>query len=290
MKYYCNGRPHRGSTGTKKESEARRILQERLGRVATGQPILPRVDRIRYEEASADLRAHYQVTGSRNLEEAEDRLTYLDAFFNGRRLAVIGPSDITTYVVQRQATGAANGTINRELAMLVRMLRLAYENGKLLRVPVIHKTKEANPREGFFERDQYEAVRRHLPPDLQAAVAIAYTFGWRMQSEVLTLELRQLDLDTGTLRLDPGTTKNDEGRLVYLTPELKGLLKAQVDRVRALMQRTKRIIPYLFPHLSGRHQGKRYGDFRKAWRTACREAMLEGLSEQVRAQKLEELH
>ena len=58
------------------------------------------------------------------------------------------------------------------------------------------------------------------------AVAIAYTYGWRMQSEVLTLERRQLDLEAGTLRLDPGSTKNDEGRVIYLTPEVKALLGA----------------------------------------------------------------
>ncbi len=132
-------------------------------------------------------------------------------------------------------------------------------------------------------------MSRHLPLDLQVAVALAYTFGWRMQSEVLILELRQLDLEAGMLRLDPGTTKNDEGRLVYLTPELKALLKGQVERVRALMQRTGRIIPYLFPHLTGLHQGKRYRDFRKAWKTACREAMLNGLTGQARVEKLKEL-
>ena len=38
--------------------------------------------------------------------------------------------------------------------------------------------------------------------DLQA-IAVAYTFGWRMQSEVLSLERRHLDLEAGTLRLDP---------------------------------------------------------------------------------------
>jgi integrase len=165
---------------------------------------------------------------------------------------------------------AANGTVNRELAVLSRMLRLAYEHGKLLRLPVIRKLKEAAPRQAFFERDAYEAVRRRLRPDLQVAVAIEYAFGWRCQSEVLSLERRQVDLDAGTIRLDPGTTKNDEGRLVYLPPDLKAQIAAQIDRVRALEVKTGRIIPYLFPHLGkGRRQGQRMRDFRKAWATAC---------------------
>ena len=67
----------------------------------------------------------------------------------------------------------------------------------------------------------------------------------------MTLERRQLDLEAGTLRLDPGTTKNDDGRLVYLTPELKALLAAQVDRVKALERTLGRVIPFLFPHLKG---------------------------------------
>lgn len=277
MKYYVNGKAIRESSGTGKETEARRILKEREGRVAAGQPILPRADRIRYEEAARDLREHYQVTGSRNLEEAGARFLHLEAHFTSRRLAAIGPADATTYARRRQEKGASNGTINRELAILNRMLRLAYENGKLLRLPIIRQLEEAPPRQGFFEREQYEAVRRHLPQDLQVAVSIAHTFGWRMQSEVLTLELRQVDLGAATIRLDPGQTKNDEGRLVYLTPELRGILKAQVDRVFELMHRTGRIIPHLFPHLSGRFMGQRIRDFRKAWKAACKAAGCQGM-------------
>jgi hypothetical protein len=41
VKYYENGRPKRESAGTTKETEAKRFLKEREGRVATGQPILP---------------------------------------------------------------------------------------------------------------------------------------------------------------------------------------------------------------------------------------------------------
>ena len=47
IKYYANGRPIRESTGTEKETEASRFLKAKEGRVATGQPVIPRADRIR---------------------------------------------------------------------------------------------------------------------------------------------------------------------------------------------------------------------------------------------------
>ena len=58
-------------------------------------------------------------------------------------------------------------------------------------------------------------MRRHLSADRQTACDVAYTFGWRMQSEVLTLERRHLDLASGRLTLRAGETKNDEGREVF---------------------------------------------------------------------------
>lgn len=276
-KYYQNGRPVRESTGTNQRKHAERFLKAREGAVATGQPILPRADRVRYEEAAAALRAHYTTTGERDLEEAQWRLTHLTRFFAERRLASLGPADATAYAAARQGQGAANATINRELAVLGRMLRLAYEHGTLLRMPILRKLKEAPPREGFFEPEAFLAVRRRLPEDLQVAITISYTYGWRMRSEVLALARRQVDLTTGTLRLEPGSTKNDDGRVVYLTAELKGLLAAHVERVKALERRLGRILPMLFPHLTGRRAGTLRRDFRKAWATACQAAGCPGM-------------
>ena len=201
--------------------------------------------------------------------------------FSGSRAARIDASIVTKYVEQRKAAGAANGTINREQGLLTRLLKLALENRGVTQLPVIRKLKEASPRQGLFEREQFEAVRKHLPDDLQAAATVAYTFDWRTQSEVLTLERRRLDVDAETLRLDSGTTKNDDGRLVYLTPELKTLLGRQVDRVKALERQLGRIIPWLFPHLPGMHisprlVGAQLKDFRKAWATACKLAGVPG--------------
>lgn len=50
----------------------------------------------------------------------------------------------------------------------------------------------------------------------------------------------------GTIRLDPGSTKNDEGRVVYLAPELTELLTAQVERVQTLSRELERVVPWLF--------------------------------------------
>jgi integrase len=203
-----------------------------------------------YDEAARDLRMHYETTGSRDPDEAAKRFKHLDGFFLGRRLASIGGADAGAYVAHRQKDEAANGTINRELAVLTKMLRLAYENGKLLRLRVIRKLKEASPRSGFLEVAQFEAVCRHLPEDLRVAVAVGYVFGWRVQ-EVLGIERRHVDLDRGTLALDPGSTKNDEGRIVYMPPDVKVAVAAQLARVDGLQRKLQRIVPWVFPNLRG---------------------------------------
>ncbi len=274
IKFYRNGRPFRQSTETFDMAEAKRKLKEREGEVAKGQFTGLTVDRLKYDDLAADLRRHYETTGTRNLKEADVRLKPLAAFFSGYKATAIDNGLATRYVQKRQAADVSNAAINRELAVLTKMLRLAYENKKLAWLPTIHKLKEAPPRSGFFEEADFLAVRSHLRPDLQLAVTIDYTYGWRTQSEVLTIPLAQVDLTTGTLRLEPGTTKNEEGRLVYLTPELAVMVAAQVERVKALSKRIGRIIPFLFPHLDGRRAGERIKDFRKRWLTACKNAGL----------------
>jgi integrase len=51
----------------------------------------------------------------------------------------------------------------------------------------------------------------------------------------------------------------------------------QLARVDALGRKLGRIIPDVFPHLTGPHRGERIAEFRKAWRVARRKAGLPGL-------------
>jgi len=50
-----------------------------------------------YDEAAADLRAHHQATGSRDLEEANFPLAHLDRFFGGWRLVAIDQGAVRQY-------------------------------------------------------------------------------------------------------------------------------------------------------------------------------------------------
>jgi integrase len=129
----------------------------------------------------------------------------------------------------RSAAPRGNAEINRELALLKRMFSLALQAGKLLYRPHIPMLRENNVRTGFFEPDQYRSVLSHLPGGVRPLIEFAYVTGWRIASEVLPLQWRQVDFAAGEVRLDPGTTKNRDGRTFPLTVELRRVLEAQRD-------------------------------------------------------------
>lgn len=222
---------------------------------------------LRFEEAAADLLTDYRVNGRRALSYVERLIRKaLTPRFGGRRMASLSTADVRAYVDQRQADGAANATINRELAALKRMFTLAIQAGKLLQRPHIAMLKEHNVRRGFFEREQFESVRRHLPKSLQTVATFAYLTGWRTKSEILTLQWTQVDRAVGVVRLEPGTTKNREGRtFVFGTiVDLAAAIETQWTEHERL--REKGIIcPWVF-HRSG----KPINFYRGAWQTACR--------------------
>jgi hypothetical protein len=52
---------------------------------------------------------------------------------------------------------------------------------------------ERNVRSGFFDDHMLDAVLAKLPAALRPVVQFAYVTGWRVQSEILPLEWRQVD-------------------------------------------------------------------------------------------------
>jgi hypothetical protein len=83
--------------------------------------------------------------------------------------------------VERLKAGASNAEINRELSALKRAYALALRAGKLITKPYIPTLKEDNVRTGFFEREQFECVRQHLPEHVKPVVTLCLYH--RMESQ-----------------------------------------------------------------------------------------------------------
>jgi len=76
------------------------------------------------------------------------------------RVPQITTPRISAYIESRINDGAANATINRELAALKRMLNLGAQQTPPIvdRVPHIPMLQENNIRKGFFEHDEFLAL------------------------------------------------------------------------------------------------------------------------------------
>jgi hypothetical protein len=65
-------------------------------------------------------------------------------------------------------------------------------------------------------------------------------------------------------------TKTKDGRTVVLTPDVRQLLKNQLERLEAFQKKTGKPSPYFFIHMSGPNRGERIQDSRRTWVTACK--------------------
>jgi integrase len=271
VKYQLAGRPVCVSSGSERKEEAKQLLREREHLVDTGAGITSQANRITFDEAAADLLTDYTTNKRRSLRVLTLRLEkHLTPFFARRRLLSITTTDVRAYTATRHAEGASNASINRDLIVVKRMCMLAMQAGKLMVRPYIPLLQEANVRKGFFEREQCERVKTHLPRYMRGIAAFAFITGWRTPSEILPLEWRHVDMKAGEVRLDAGTTKNGEARTFPLTRDLRRVLDDQLNIAQHLTR--ERGIPtrFVFCYTVGEKAGQRITEsgYNKQWRKA----------------------
>jgi len=184
---------------------------------------------------------------------------HLKAHFNDVPANGVTTDMVDDYIVARQRQKAAPATINRETALLKRMLNLGMRTKprKVASVPYFPHLKEADPRQGFLTQAEYDILRQHAKPLwLRTLLAVWFTFGWR-KTEVLRLRVRQVDLTRGTISLPPSSTKEKFPRVVAMTGEIKALL--------AMLMEGKTGGDYVFCRDEGRYKGMPVRDFRDDW-------------------------
>ena len=264
VKYYRNGKCYRESSGSDKKMVAKKLLEIREGEIAQGK--LPGIvfDATTFDQLAEGFCRDYRINQKKSLVRAERSVSHLKRFFEGIKATGITTPMIQQYVEKRIEEGAANATINRELAALKRMLNLGAKQTPPIvdRVPHIPMLRENNVRKGFFEHGDFIKLREALPEHLRGFATFGYRTGWRI-SEIAGLIWSQVDLDLGIVRLEVGESKNDEGRTVYLDEELKEVFNRQRER----RKRKGKLCPYVFPNRDGTD---RMIDIRSAWYACLR--------------------
>ncbi len=122
IKYYRTGKPYFESTHTRNESEAKRKLKLRKGRIVESKFPGLTAEKILFDELAKDLINDYKMNGKKSLDRVEHSLKHFNAHFLGVKTFNISTDQ--RYIVKRQEEGAENGTINRELSALQRMFSL----------------------------------------------------------------------------------------------------------------------------------------------------------------------
>lgn len=244
--YYVDGREVTESTGKADEQRAERVLRNKVAAARRGEAN-PHEDKVTLGDLCGIVRTDYDVNRRRSRKTLDYSLAHLLDYFAATAKAISLTTDrLRTYVASRQKEGAANATINIELALLGRGFTLAVQARRLgrNRVPYLPKLAqdEGRVRQGFFTREQVESLCTHLPMAIADIVLFLFFSAWRV-GEARTLEWRDYDRAGGVVRLRPEHSKNSVRECCQWTrassPTLSsGGLRRAVSIVRSSFTRT----------------------------------------------------
>ena len=295
--WYEDGVRKTKSTGTSDEREAQAFLNARLGKVATGEPdplparrtktSAPATNpalawRAAVEAYEKDQQRQKRGAVAQNLKTLAKHLTPV---FGTRTIDTITTRDLADFA-SAQLERFALATVRSHVAILRRLLNVAREQGHLAAAPTITLGEPDNARQGFFEREELDAILPQLPRYLQRPVTVAYCTGWRFNSEVVTLPWTQVDMGRRTMKLRTSKTGKPRTFPFRLFPELEAVFVELHAERQARRAAGLPVSPLVFVDdaqapLFNTSAGRRVGPLKQTtvwrpWRAALTRANVEG--------------
>src|SRR5262249_57963300 len=112
-------------------------------------------DGVTFDALASRYLTDFRVNARRSVVDAERNVRVLAEVFGTDRALDITVPRIAAYGEQRLADGMQPASVNRELAALRRMFKLAVMRGLLPTAPVVVLLAEHNVREGFMEPAEF---------------------------------------------------------------------------------------------------------------------------------------
>ena len=261
VRYYgMDGRQHE-EFGGETRAKAEKLLRQRVGEVAAGSPVRKAGGDVTVADCLKLVIADYRRNG-KDADIPQLRAeSVIGPVIGHERAASLTPRAIWAYVAKRRKDHVKDSTINRELSLLRRALRLAAsdEYGMIPRaVQVPHLDEGDNVRTGFLTPEEYERMKRALPEYLRPLLCFAYYTGLR-RSTLLALRLDQIDMEAGLVWVSRVQTKNRRSQTAPIVGEMRHYCASALARN----------VEYVFENA-----GKPIKSFKNAWHTARVEAGL----------------
>jgi integrase len=290
--YYVGGKEQKESAKTPDPQVATRLLNERMGSVATGQAPPAGAHRVTIAELLADRLALFEVEQRPSLQTEQGHIAVLTAALGPVRAVALTERMLQRFVADRRTAGDADATINRRLASLHSALRRG-QKAKPPRVTTIppfpHLDESGNVRQGFATVAQAEtifATLRARDADLADAVEWKFWTGMR-KGAIARLGWEQWDYETEMLRLPPPGRKKRTPKAIPLRQghPLRAIIDRRWARRKARAKETGSLEPLIFWRLyrGAPRPGLRPGDavavyqYRKAFARAAAAAGVPGL-------------
>jgi len=172
-----HGHRHFESSHSTEKKFADQLLKKRIAEFGVGRPVGAQVDKIKLGALLDGVVNDYVNNNRRSLRRVKVACDHLITYFKDAPAIAVTESRIERYKADRKQAGAANASINRELATLRRGFRLARK--QLSAVPEIRLLTEAPPRAGFLDPTDFTRLRDALPVDLRDPVSFLYHSAWR---------------------------------------------------------------------------------------------------------------
>ena len=223
-------------------------------------------------------RKDFTLRGCRSLRSLISESNHVKRHMGDLQAEDVATRTLRDYQATRKAEGVANSTINKELANLSAAFGLAATNEVIGAVPRFpRRLRPARPRQGFFEFEDYQAIRAELPGWAADVLDFGYYSGWR-RSEVTGLTWPEVDLPGQRVRLNPDRSKNKETRMIplmaFALEAMERRIAVRVNGLDLVFHRDGRPILSTFWHNTWKEARERAGRpgllFHDLRRSVCR--------------------
>jgi integrase len=268
ISYTFGGRQRFESTRSTKKSDARQLLDIRKGAAREGRLRLTKSNGPRFDEYSRSFLLTVQHSNTRKRYRSSVR--NLAACLGNVKLSDITADAIEDFKEGRLSQGVRTATINRDLAVLRRMMKLAerkmFVSDSPFRDVDFYEERKQRRRPHILTYEEEERLLAAATPHIRALTVLILETGMRSRREALSLLWNDVDFVNNLIHVRESKTRAGERSI-----PISDRCKVELLRWRSLLG--PEFSSYVFPNMRG--PAGPLKDVRRSWAKALEDAGLQ---------------